>query len=106
MTFSFFVLPKLLRNVRSSLVNLPHRDYWLAPERREKAFAMLSEEMAWFGNAILAMMIYTFQLAIEANLPGRGGFRSDDMWVLLVGFFAFTGIWLLRLYRRFAVPRN
>jgi uncharacterized membrane protein len=104
MTFVFFVLPRLLRRIRPSLINLPNREYWLIPERKEQALAMLDEEMGWFGIAILMMIISTTQLAINANLAGGDNLRSETMWMLLGGFFAFTVVWLIRLYRRFRVP--
>jgi len=103
MTFCFFFLPRLLRRVPSSLINLPNREYWLVPERKEQALAMLEEEMGWFGIAILLLMIWTLQLAINANLPGGGELRSDVMLMLLGGFFVFTIVWVVRLYRRFAI---
>jgi len=104
MTFCFFVLPRLLRRVPSLLINLPNREYWLVAERKDQAFAMLEDEMGWFGIAILVLMVWTIQLAINANLPGAGGLRSDVMLILLGAFFLFTIIWVVRLYRRFAVP--
>lgn len=103
MTFCFFLLPRLLRHVPSSLINLPNREYWLVPERKTEALAMLEEEMGWFGIAILLLLIWTLQLAINANLPGGGALRSDVMLMLIGGFFAFTIVWVIRLYRRFAV---
>jgi uncharacterized membrane protein len=103
MTLVFFLLPILLRGVPPSIINIPNREYWLVPERKDQAFSMLKEEMGWFGNGVLVMMVATLQLAINANLPG-GGFRTDLMWILLAAFFLFTGLWLVRLYRRFAKP--
>jgi uncharacterized membrane protein len=103
MTLVFFLLPVLLRGVPPSLINIPNREYWLVPERKDLALTMLEEEMGWFGNGVLVMMIATIQLAINANLPGGPGFRSDLMWILLAGFFLFLVFWLVRLYRRFAV---
>jgi uncharacterized membrane protein len=103
-TFAFFALPVLLRHVPASVINLPHREYWLTPARIEQALAMLDEEMGWFGNGVLLMIGATMQLAINANLPGAVGFDTAVMWSLLAGFILFTSIWLVRLYRRFAIP--
>jgi len=103
MTFCFFVLPRLLRYVPTSLINLPHREYWLAPERKDRAMAMLDDQMGWFGIAILILLVATIQLAINANLDG-GALPSSIMWFLLGGFVAFAILWTVRLYRRFAVP--
>ncbi len=103
MTIAFYVLPVLLRRLPVSLINLPNREYWLAPERRQKSMASLAVYMHWFGNAIIGLLAGTFQLAIQANLR-RQNLPSDAMWALLAGFLIFTGAWMVRLYRRFAKP--
>jgi uncharacterized membrane protein len=103
MSLVFFVLPRTLRRTPESFINIPHRDYWLSPQRKEQALAILEQEINWFGIAILIMLLWTLQLTINANL-GDGALQADQMWILLGGFFAFTGIWLVRLYRRFRVP--
>jgi uncharacterized membrane protein len=100
----FFGLPFLLRVLPASLINLPHREYWLVPARKEQAIAMVMQDMGIFGNAVLAMVIASIQLAINANLPGSSGFQSDRMWALLTVFSLFTVFWLVHLYRRFAIP--
>ena len=104
MSFVFFVLPKLLHRIPASLINIPHREYWLTPQGKEQALAMLEQEMGWFGIAILIVIILTIQFAINANLEADGGMRAGQMWILVGGFFVFTGIWLVRLYRRFRLP--
>jgi uncharacterized membrane protein len=102
-SFAFFALPRLLHRFPASLINIPHREYWLTAERKKPALEMLAEEMGWFGIFILLFMLTTIQLAINANLTASG-LPADVMWMLLGAFFAFTGIWLVRLYRRFRIP--
>ena len=69
LTFSMFVLPLLLQRYQSTAINIPNRDYWLEPGRREQAYAMLTNDMAWFGNAILAFFLAVMQLVFEGNHP-------------------------------------
>jgi serine/threonine-protein kinase len=65
-----------VRFIPTSLWNLPNRDYWLAPERRAATVARFSEEMLWFANATLALVLLTFELAFRANLPGGRSRRA------------------------------
>jgi uncharacterized membrane protein len=102
MTFLFFSMPGLLRRIPLVLINIPNRDYWLVPERKDRALEMLQEEMGWSGTGVLGMLVATIQLAIKANLSG--GLLSGAMWILLVAFILFTVALLIRLYRRFARP--
>lgn len=104
MSLVFFALPKWLRRIPASLINIPHRDYWLSTQRKELALEMLEQELGWFGIAVLVMILCTLQLTINANLEGSRALQADQMWLLVGGFLAFAGIWLVRLYRRFRVP--
>lgn len=90
----------LQRRIPVSWMNMPHKDYWLAPERREETYRTLSTFMVWFGCAVLLTIIGVFQLALEANL--RADKRlSNQMWILLGGYLVFTLLWAVQFYRRF-----
>jgi uncharacterized membrane protein len=101
--FAFFILPDLLSRYAPESINIPNREYWLAPQRREQATRILIREMSFFGSATLLLLVLTFELAFEANLPG-GAFSSRVMMVLLIAFLVLTVGWLIRLYRCFAKP--
>jgi len=111
---SFVGLPVLFRSISPAWINLPNKDYWLAPERRERTFAILAREMLWFGNATIALMIVVFELAIRANLTkaSRGSapepvrLSQPAMWALLVAYFLYLAVWLIRFYRQFPRPRQ
>jgi len=103
MTLGFYALPVLLRRLPVSLISMPNRDYWLAPDRRQESLAALAVYLHWFGNAIIGLLVATFQLAIQANLRQQN-LPAESMWTLLAAFLLFTVTWLVRLYRRFAKP--
>jgi len=87
-----------IRVVPPSLWNLPSKDYWLAPERRDATVTRVADEMASFGNATLALVLMTFELAFRANLPG-GTFASDAMWVVLTAYLILVVARLVRFVR-------
>jgi len=66
-----FVVPLLIGVLPANMVNLPHKEYWLAAERREETMRYLSMKMGWFACAVL------------------------------FGFVAFMGIWTILLLRHF-----
>ncbi|MBI5527251.1 MAG: DUF1648 domain-containing protein [Deltaproteobacteria bacterium] len=99
----FFVLPKFLIKIPDQWINLPHKDYWLAPERRAQTGQTIEKFMNECGNATLAFMLCVFQMAFSANLePGAN--LPDWVWVLLAAFLGFMGVWLFRFYRAFRLP--
>jgi uncharacterized membrane protein len=101
MSFSYLVLPLLLKYIPVSLINLPKRDYWLAPERKQTTFLFIGETMLSLGNATTLFLIITFQLAFEANLSSTCHFSSETMFILLGGYLLFISVWLVRFIMRF-----
>lgn len=105
MTAIFFFLPRLLDRFPDGTVSLPNRDYWLAPERREKTFEFVQNQMLWMGIATLAFLICTFQLVIEANLDSPPALTSSFI-LLFVAYMGVVAVWTVRFIVRFTrVPR-
>ena len=92
---------RLIRRLPDRWFNLPHRDYWLAPERRDQTLDYLEGWGLWFGCAVMAFLLGIFQLAIEANLK-QSPLALGPTWALLGGFFAITAIAVARLLLHFA----
>src|SRR5260221_7864287 len=44
-----FGIPRIIAAAPVALINLPHKEYWLAPERREDTLAYIRVWSAWFG---------------------------------------------------------
>jgi hypothetical protein len=86
-----------------SFINLPHRDYWLAPERRQAVLAILLRYSLWFACMNVLFVTGLHWLIVEANLPGQGPHLSG-LGISLVagGFLAGTGIWVRLLLRHFS----
>jgi uncharacterized membrane protein len=99
-----FVVPKLINVLPPSMITLPHKEYWLAPERREETSRYMSAQMGWFGCALLFLLLYAASQTINANLFSPGLFDARGMWVVLTGFLLFVGIWLVRLLGHFYRP--
>ncbi len=105
MALVFLFLPKTLSRFSETVISLPNKDYWLAPERRERTFLLLQDQMCWFGSATMAFLIGVFQIVIDANLNPPPVLPSSFMF-LLIAYLAFTGWWVIRFVGRFArVPK-
>lgn len=98
------LLPSLLvRFLPTTIINMPNRDYWLKPERREQTLRQLSDWLAWFSAGTSAFVLFALELTLQANLAQR---ELDNV-SFLVGlalYFAFTGWMLVRLNRQFRLP--
>ena len=94
---------RLLAITPKSLINLPNKNYWLAPERRAASMAFLTGWMRWFGAATVAWMLGVFQLVAQANLRG-GRLDSARFWTTLGICLIGLAIAVVLLYRRFPAP--
>jgi hypothetical protein len=94
-TLVFLGLPVFLRGVPTAFWNLPHKEYWLAPDRRASTIADLENRFCWLGAATIALILCVFQIAIEANFHSDHRLTSDLIWPLLgayvVGAIVFAG---------------
>ncbi len=95
-----------LPRIPKSLINLPNRNYWLAPERRSATFADLRRRLAWFVFATQVFLIAVFQLAIDANLAEEVRLRNEHLFALLGSYLAFTVGWVVLFYGRFRRRRE
>jgi uncharacterized membrane protein len=84
-----------------SLINLPNKEYWLAPLRRAESMAILEKYMSGFWSATFIFLICTMDLAFRANL-GRSQALGEWFFVFLATFILFTLAWTVSLIRRFA----
>jgi uncharacterized membrane protein len=87
--------------VPDTLINLPRKDYWLAPERRAETFTFINGQMMLFGNATLVLIFMVFHFAIRANLTPQKQLPSSIMLPLLGAYILFSLVWTLRFILRF-----
>ena len=99
-----FAVPRVIAAMPVSLINLPNKGFWLAPERREETFGYLQTHMAWFGCALLAFLLFVMELVFRANLQRPPRLNSTAFIAALVGFLLYAMISTLRLIVRFAKP--
>jgi hypothetical protein len=86
-------------------VNLPHREYWLAPERRKETSAVVFNYGLWMACLTILFVTGLHLLMVQANTVLKGkGLSPDGMALLLVFYVGGLLIWCLLLLRRFIHP--
>lgn len=91
-----FLIPRL----PPSMINLPNKEYWLAPERKKESFASVSACVVWMGGATIVLLLAVIQLSIRANLAAEQTL-SGAVWGLIVLYGLFSIVSVVRLYLRF-----
>jgi len=99
-----FGVPRIIAAVPAQLINLPNKQYWLAPEHRAETMAFLNAYFAWFACAIFLIIILTFDYAIQSNLHPENPPNPARMWYVLAGFLLFSLVWVVRMLAKFLRP--
>lgn len=96
-------LARLSPRLPDSLVNLPHRDYWLAPERRAATHAWIAGLLRLIGCVLMAFFLALFHLVYRANLNATP-MLTGPAGLLVGGLLATVGLLLAGVILRFARP--
>lgn len=95
----------LIPRIPDSMINMPRKDYWLAPERRQATFEVINECLLWFASATMLFLLDMFHQTIQANLGGTS--TLSHVWWSLGIFLVFTTAWCVLFYRHFLrVPKD
>ncbi|MET0917200.1 MAG: hypothetical protein ABWY07_02080 [Burkholderiales bacterium] len=85
-------------------VNVPNRDYWFAPERKDASLAYLHAFSLVLGGLIAAFMTAMHWLLVRTNASGTPQLDSGLLWTL-VGLFVITeGACVVAMVRHFGKP--
>jgi ABC-type Fe3+ transport system permease subunit len=92
------------RFLPSSMINIPHRDYWLADERRAETASFLVWHSVWFGCLTQGLVIGIHWLVVLSNQ--RQPPTLPFLWVMaiLAPFFLGIAAWVITLQQRFRAP--
>jgi uncharacterized membrane protein len=97
-----FGIPRLVGALPLSLVNVPNKEYWLAPERRDATLAYFKAQFAWFGCVVLAFLLVVNQLVFKANQTQPRHLDNTTFVIAMLGFLAYMGTWTVRLVLYFS----
>jgi uncharacterized membrane protein len=103
--FVGFYAPRSIARKPRARINLPNKEYWLAPERREETFAFCARYFAWYGCALLLILVLAMGLAIQANFSSPPRLPTRPILAVIAGFVVFNLLWVIRMLRYFSNPR-
>jgi len=96
---------RLLNWIPNAFINIPHREYWLAPERRDSALAWLARPMSGIAGLTAALLVATSHLTFRANVRA-GRLEEFPFFACLAIYLAGTFLLVIRILRRFGrVPQ-
>ncbi|HWZ55355.1 MAG TPA: DUF1648 domain-containing protein [Verrucomicrobiae bacterium] len=86
-------------------INLPNKEHWLAPERRATTFAYFENFFAWYGCALLLLVVFIMGLAMRANLTPPPRLPTGPTITALVVFVSYNIAAVVMVLRRFSAAR-
>jgi uncharacterized membrane protein len=94
-------LTALLPRMAAGFVNLPNRDYWMAPARRAETLSRLSSHGAWFGSLMCGFFMALHWILLKANAAVPPQLPQPEFWIVLGAFVLAIAAWIARLAKRF-----
>lgn len=92
----FYGINIFIKKSSNSMINVPKKEYWLAPERRDITIVMLQANLNFFGIITFIFMLVNLIFIIDANLSSPIKL-NNDFWIALMLFLVSTMAWLIRL---------
>ena len=82
-------------------LNIPHRDYWLAPPRAVDTYAFLRGQGFRLGSLLVWLIAGTHWVVLEANKARPPHLPPGALRLVLLVFFAGIALWVAALWMRF-----
>ncbi len=97
----------LTKRLPTSMINMPNRDYWFAPERREDTWVQMSVYALWMAALTLGFLIVVAEATFRANLARVAAPTLGHSFFWGLGIYvAAVLLGTVRFYTRFAkIPR-
>jgi uncharacterized membrane protein len=99
-----FWVSRRIRNKPDTKLNLPNKEYWLAPVRRAETFAYFESFFAWYGCVFLFVVVYAMGLALQANFDSPPHLPVGPIVSVMSGFVLFNIGAVIMMFRRFSMP--
>lgn len=87
-------------------INLPNKQFWLAPENRRWTVAKISTLMYQFGVAIFLFLFVIGLLTIQANLMNPVRLKERYFFPFLTLFMVYSIVWCIVFFRSFRIPNE
>jgi len=102
----FTFIPELIVRTPVQWVNMPHREFWLAPENRSATKAKLAVLMAEMGVYLFLFFGALTLILSAANRSETVRLHMSDFWMTLAAFLGSTAFWSIKFYRTFRKPEH
>jgi uncharacterized membrane protein len=97
----FVAISIVTRFIPARFFNIPHREYWLSPERRAETCTYISRQLLWMGCLMILFLAGVRYLTIQANRMTPVHLPMDLFLAMLGVFLVAVGVWIIIFIRHF-----
>jgi hypothetical protein len=83
------------------LINVPHREYWLAPERIDSTIGYLRGHAVWFAVLFTALLCFVHWEVVQANMRTPARLAAQPFVIGLVAYVVAVLFWIAAMIRHF-----
>jgi uncharacterized membrane protein len=98
---AFVILGFISRFMPDKWVNIPQREYWLAPERRAQTMGYIFRQMLWFACLMCCLFIAVHFSTVHVNKPAQPHLPTVEFLAIIGCFLAGTLIWTMTFISHF-----
>lgn len=99
MMATFLGLGLAMQKIPNSLINLPNKDYWLAPVRRQQTLDYMFPQLLWLGSLTMLLLLDMFHQSFMVHL-GKAT-KLNHFWITMGIYLILTTVWCIAIYKRF-----
>ena len=100
MAATFLILGMAIPRIPNWAINLPNKDYWLAPERRKKTLDHILPQLFWFGSITMIFLLDIFHQAFQVQLGKTK--TLGHVWITMGFYLLAAAVWCVVTYRKFS----
>lgn len=100
----FVALGYLCRLFPTVAINIPNRQYWLAPERRQETLDFVLVAQLWMACIMVLFLGGIHYLTIQANTLTPPRLPMDQFWPFIGCFLTAVAVWMVLFMSRFRRP--
>jgi uncharacterized membrane protein len=91
----------LIRRLKGRGLNVPNKEYWLAPERREETLDFMLRQGFWYAGLFTAFFAAIHWSILMANRQTPVFLPPSHVVWIAGGFLAASAVWVLVFFRYF-----
>ena len=92
---------RLVETIPPRLINVPNREYWLAPERIGSTLDYLRNHAVWFAVLFTALLCFVHWEVVQANMRSPARLAAQPFVIGLVTYVLAVLLWIAAMIRHF-----